>query len=55
MQNASENEPGVHSPAGRGSAIISERKAQIRIQRTNRTLFVVMVIGRASSCSVADR
>lgn len=46
-----ENEPRVRTvPAGRGSAIISERKAQIRIQRerTNRTLlFVVMVIGAA--------
>ena len=47
-----ENEPRVRTvPAGRGSAIISERKAQIRIQRerTNRTLlFVVMVIGALS-------
>ena len=46
-----ENEPKVRTvPAGRGSAIISERKAQIRLQRerTNRTLlFVVMVIGAA--------
>ena len=54
-----ENEPRVRTvPAGRGSAIISERKAQIRIQRerTNRTLlFVVMVIGAAPSTgSIAD-
>ena len=51
-----ENEPRVRTvPAGRGSAIISERKAQIRIQRerTNRTLlFVVMVIGAALLLSV---
>ena len=46
-----ENEPRVRTvPAGRGSRILSERKAQIRIQRerTNRTLlFVALVIGAA--------
>ena len=46
-----ENEPKVRTvPAGRGSRIISERKAQIRLQRerTNRTLlFVALVIGAA--------
>ena len=46
-----ENEPKVRTvPAGRGSRIISERKAQIRTQRerTNRTLlFVALVIGAA--------
>jgi len=46
-----ENEPRVRTvPAGRGSRIISERKAQIRLQRerTNRTLlFVALVIGAA--------
>ena len=46
-----ENEPRVRTvPAGRGSRIISERKAQIRIQkeRTNRTLlFIALVIGAA--------
>ncbi len=46
-----ENEPIVRTvPAGRGSRILSERKAQIRIQkeRTNRTLlFVAIVIGAA--------
>ena len=46
-----ENEPIVRTvPAGRGSRILSERKAQIRIQRerTNRTLlFVALVIGAA--------
>ena len=46
-----ENEPRVRTvPAGRGSRIISERKAQIRVQRerTNRTLlFVALVIGAA--------
>jgi Lon-like ATP-dependent protease len=46
-----ENEPKVRTvPAGRGSRIISERKAQIRLQRerTNRTLlFVALVVGAA--------
>ena len=46
-----EHEPRVRTvPAGRGSRILSERKAQIRIQRerTNRTLlFVALVIGAA--------
>ena len=46
-----ENEPRVRTvPAGRGSRILSERKAQIRLQRerTNRTLlFVALVIGAA--------
>ena len=46
-----ENEPIIRTvPAGRGSRIISERRAQIRLQRerTNRTLlFVALVIGAA--------
>ena len=46
-----ENEPKVRTvPAGRGSRILSERKAHIKIQRekTNRTLlFIVLVVGAA--------
>ena len=46
-----ENEPKVRTvPAGRGSRIISERKALIRQQRerTNRTLlFIVLIVGAA--------
>jgi len=46
-----ENEPKVRSvPAGRGSRILSERKAHIKIQRekTNRTLlFIALVVGAA--------
>ncbi len=46
-----ENEPKVRTvPAGRGSNILSERKAHIKIQRekTNRTLlFIVLVVGAA--------
>ena len=46
-----ENEPKVRTvPAGRGSRIISERKALIKQQRerTNRTLlFIVMIVGAA--------
>ena len=46
-----ENEPRVRTvPAGRGSRILSERKAQVRIQKekTNRTLlFIALVVGSA--------
>ena len=46
-----ENEPRVRTvPAGRGSRIISERKAQVKIQKekTNRTLlFIALVVGSA--------
>ena len=46
-----ENEPKVRTvPAGRGSRILSERKAQVRIQKekTNRTLlFIALVVGSA--------
>ncbi|MAV59871.1 MAG: ATP-dependent protease LonB [Marine Group II euryarchaeote MED-G38] len=46
-----ENEPRVRTvPAGRGSRILSERKAQVKIQKekTNRTLlFIALVVGSA--------
>ena len=46
-----ENEPRVRTvPAGRGSRILSERKAHVRIQKekTNRTLlFIALVVGSA--------
>ena len=46
-----ENEPRIRTvPAGRGSSIISERRAQIKQQRerTNRTLlFIALVVGAA--------